>query len=81
MTLATITYCYSLGDSGLPVWSVTATDTGEADKPQRGGMDAGMADVQVAVGAPTYLKGMIEQLSATPNGQMNITAESIQHHC
>lgn len=31
------------------------TDTGEADKPQRGGMDAGMADVQVAVGAPTYL--------------------------
>lgn len=53
VTLATITYCYFLGDIGLAVRSDTATDTGEADKPQGGGMDARMADVQVAVGAPT----------------------------
>lgn len=51
-TLVTITYYYFLGCTGLPVRGVTATDTGEADKPQRGGMDVRMADVQEAVGAP-----------------------------
>lgn len=52
VTLATITYYYFLGATGLPVRGVRATHTGEADKAQRGGMDARMADVQVAVGAP-----------------------------